>query len=114
MNEDFWDFLQNLVNSHKIVIDRPKGSAHGRFKGEQYPVNYGYLEGTSSMDLDGIDVWIGSNGGRKVVGILCTIDLHKKDTEVKIILDCTDEEIVLIKNFVNTGQMRAIFVKKGE
>ena len=27
-NEDFWNALDELVNTSEIVIDRPKGSAH--------------------------------------------------------------------------------------
>ena len=29
--EDFWNALDELVNSPEIVIDRPKGSTHSRF-----------------------------------------------------------------------------------
>ena len=43
-----------LVEKSKIVIDRPKGSAHPRFPDIIYQVDYGYLENTSSMDGAGI------------------------------------------------------------
>ena len=29
-NDDFWNALDELVNSSEIVIDRPKASAHQR------------------------------------------------------------------------------------
>ena len=31
MNHEFWDYLQDLVDTSQIVIDRPKGSIHPRF-----------------------------------------------------------------------------------
>ncbi|OGO12540.1 MAG: hypothetical protein A2Y53_08940 [Chloroflexi bacterium RBG_16_47_49] len=111
MTEEFWNFLQQLVDTSQIVIDRPKGSLHPRFPGNKYPVDYGYLKGTASSDLSGVDIWIGSLGKRRVVGVLCTVDLLKRDTELKVLFDCTDEEIHLINSFVNTDDMRAMITK---
>jgi len=111
MNTDFLDYLQQLVETSPIIIDRPKGSDHHRFSGKAYPVNYGYLDGTSSMDCGGVDIWVGSMGIQKVVGVLCTVDLLKRDTELKILFDCTDLEIQLIHEFVNDNRMRAMYIK---
>jgi inorganic pyrophosphatase len=110
MNQEFIDYLQQLVDTSQIVIDRPKGSTHPRFPGKEYPVDYGYLQGTTSIDSSGVDMWVGSLGKQKIVGVLCTVDLLKRDTELKILLDCSDEEIRLIQNFVNDRDMRAIFI----
>jgi len=110
MNLEFIDYLQQLVDTSQIVIDRPKGSTHPRFPGKEYPVDYGYLQGTTSIDSSGVDMWVGSLGKQKIVGVLCTVDLLKRDTELKILLDCSDEEIRLIQNFVNDRDMRAIFI----
>jgi inorganic pyrophosphatase len=112
MTDEFWEFLQNLVNTSKIVIDRPKGSTHHSFTGKIYPVDYGYLAGTTSIDLGGVDIWVGSQGDGMVVGVLCTVDLLKRDTELKILYDCTDSEINTIDKFINTEQMRAVYIKK--
>lgn len=112
MTDEFWDFLQKLVDSSEIVIDRSKGSIHPRFLHQPYPVSYGYLKGTTAIDAGGVDIWVGSRGEKKVRGALCTVDLHKKDTELKIIYDCTDEEIASIMEFVNSGEMRAYFIKR--
>ncbi len=57
---EFWDFLDNLVASHTLVIDRPKGSQHPRYSDLVYPLDYGYLEGTTAIDGGGIDVWLGT------------------------------------------------------
>ena len=90
-NEDFWKALDELVNSSEIVIDRPKGSAHPKFPDFVYRVDYGYLKDTTSMDSAGIDVWVGSDD-KKIDAIMCIVDLMKKDSEIKILIGCTEEE----------------------
>ncbi len=44
---DCWTRLDGLVASRDVVIDRPKGTTHPRFPGLVYPLDYGYLKGTS-------------------------------------------------------------------
>lgn len=112
MKDEFWEFLQQLVNTCQIVIDRPKGTIHPRFTQQPYPVNYGYLSGTTAIDAGGVDIWVGSLTERRIVGVLCTVDLMKRDTELKIIFDCTRKEIDNILTFVNNGEMRAIYIEK--
>jgi inorganic pyrophosphatase len=112
MNEDFWVYLQQLVEMSEIEIDRLKGSTHQRDTTGTYPVSYGFLKGTTSLDKGGVDIWVGSLGEKKVVGALCTVDLYKRDTELKIIYDCTEVEIQSIIEYINVGEMRGIYIKK--
>jgi len=112
MTQEFWEYLQHLVDSSQIVFDHPKGSTHKRFLSNPYPVNYGYLNGTTSVDSGGVDIWMGTLGEKKVVGALCTVDLLKRDTELKIIYDCTEEEIHAIVEYVNFDKMRALCIKR--
>lgn len=112
MNHEFWDFIQQLVDGSHIVIDRPKGSTHPRYASKNYPVDYGYLQDTISIDLGGVDIWTGSLGQHVVTGVLLTVDLFKQDTELKIIYDCSEDEIESILNFINGDQMRGIYVKR--
>lgn len=114
MTDDFWEYLQRLVNTNPIVIDRLKGALHPRFPQHPYPVSYGYLSGTIASDAGGVDIWIGSLGKKRVVGALCSVDLLKKDTELKIVIDCTEDEINHILDFVNDGAMRAAYLKRNE
>jgi inorganic pyrophosphatase len=109
MKAEFWHFIQQLVSSSDIIIDRPIGSTHPRFPDSIYPVNYGYFEGTRASDNAGIDVWIGSGPKMDVNGFLATIDILKKDSEIKLVIGCSEEEIMMIQNFQNTNHMRAIF-----
>ena len=67
-SKDFWEILDEWVNTYEIVIDRPKGSTHPRYPSFRYRLDYGYLKNTASMDGDGIDVWLGSDPARRVPG----------------------------------------------
>ena len=80
-----------MQKSGPVVLDRPKGNVHPRYPDLIYPLDYGYLENTSAADGGGIDVWIGTNGGKKLTGILCTFDKLKRDAEIKLLIGCTLE-----------------------
>ncbi|MDF2889501.1 MAG: hypothetical protein K0R23_3886 [Lacrimispora sp.] len=60
MNPEFWAALDQLAGNSEIVIDRPKGSIHPIYPDFKYNVDYGYLKNTTSMDGQGIDVWVGT------------------------------------------------------
>lgn len=112
-NAKFWAALDKLAETSNIIIDRPKGSAHPRFTQYIYPLDYGYLEGTSSMDGEGIDLWLGSDPTRTLTAILCTVDLIKRDSEIKLLLGCTEEEIQTILEFHNQSEMmRGMLVRR--
>ena len=113
LSDSFWDYLDKLVDSSLIKIDRPKGTRHPRYPDLVYPLDYGYLEGTTSADRDGIDVWLGASGGHDLVGVVLTVDLNKRDTEIKLLLGCTKAEIQTIVNFHNEGRyLRAFLVQR--
>ena len=112
-NNDFWKAVDALVSSGKIVIDRPKGSVHPRFPSIIYEVDYGYIENTTSMDGSGIDVWHGSLVDKKVNAIICTVDLMKKDSEIKLLIGCTEEEINTVYEFHNNTEfMKGILIPR--
>ena len=111
-DEDFWQALDGLVGSSQIVIDRPKGTSHPRYPHMIYPVDYGYLRDTAAMDGQGIDVWVGS-GERRVDAIICTVDLLKRDSEIKILLGCTEEEKQLIYELHNDSDyMKGVLIRR--
>jgi inorganic pyrophosphatase len=103
----YWNHLEKLVTSSKITIDRPKGSKHPRHPEIVYPLDYGYLEETASNDGDGIDIWIGSLPEPRVEGVITTIDLLKRDAEIKILYGCTESEITAALNTHNTSTQAA-------
>lgn len=101
IDEKFWRYLQRLVDESEIVIDRPKGSAHPKFPETIYILDYGYLENTRSSDGMGVDVYVGSAGNHEVCAVMITVDFVKRDSEIKILIDCTDEEIERIQNQIS-------------
>ena len=109
-NSKFWNFIDELIFTSKIVIDRPKGSRHPKYPDVIYPLDYGYLENTMAMDGGGIDVWKGSNG-EYVDAIICTVDLTKRDSEIKILIGCTEEEKQLA--IPNNECMKGLLVRRG-
>ena len=111
-NEDFWNVLDELVSNSEIVIDRPRGSAHPRFPNFIYKVDYGYLKDTASMDGAGIDVWVGS-GEKKIDAIMCIVDLMKRDSEIKILVGCTEEEkLEVYKTHNETQYMKGVLIRR--
>ncbi len=111
-NDEFWEALDKLVADSEIVIDRPKGTAHPRFPEFIYRVDYGYLKDTSSMDGGGIDVWVGS-GKKEIDAIMCIVDLMKKDSEIKLLIGCTEEEKAIIYKTHNaTPLMKGILIRR--
>jgi inorganic pyrophosphatase len=102
----FWQSMQQLLITNPLVIDRPKGSSHPRYPHVIYPLDYGYLEHTTSSDGGGIDVWLGSlstltdnMNTKTLTGILCTFDTLKYDAEIKLLIGCSEEDIRVIRDF---------------
>ena len=112
-NPEFWKMLDEMIASSRIIIDRPKHSRHPRFPDIVYPVDYGYLEGTSSMDSEGIDLWLGSVEEKKLSALFVTLDMMKRDSEIKLMIGCTEEEIALVDHFFNDySGMKALLIRR--
>ncbi|MBN2075916.1 MAG: hypothetical protein JW762_10230 [Dehalococcoidales bacterium] len=113
-NEKFWEAADSIVGDSRIVIDRPKDTHHSRFPSITYPVDYGYLENTISPDGGGIDVWRGTGNSLEVDAIICTVDLMKRDSEIKMLIGCTPEEKQTILAFHNESEyMKGILIERG-
>ena len=109
----FWCAIDSLVRESELVIDRPNGSHHPRYPQITYTVDYGYLKNTTSMDGNGIDVWRGPDASGKIDAVVCTIDLLKKDAEVKILIGCTSLEKELIYEFHNRNEyMKGLLIER--
>lgn len=112
MPQDFWKRLDDLLATSRIVIDRPAGTVHPKYPDLIFPLDYGYLEGTSAGDGNEIDVWSGGAGHKILVAVACTVDVLKKDTEIKLIIGCTGEDIAVIEDFYNSDFMSAIIIRR--
>jgi len=112
-DQTFWETLANLAASHRIVIDRPKDKSHPHWPQLTYPLDYGYLEGTSASDGSGIDVWLGSLQTKLLTGILCTFDTLKCDAEIKLLLGCTSNDVESILAF-HDENMKVLYISNPE
>ena len=114
--KDFWDGLDRLAALHPVVIDRSRHTRHPRFPALIYPVDYGYLEGTASAaDGEGLDVWRGGAPQQTVCAAICTVDLLKGDAEVKLLIGCTEAEILAVEAFHNqTGYQKGLLLRRGK
>ena len=112
MNREFWSRLDELIASSKIILDRPKGTRHPKYPNLVFPLDYGYLENTTGGDGQGIDVWSGTAGHRRLTAVACTVDMKKRDAEIKLIIGCTEAEIAVIEDFHNGYYMSAIIIRR--
>lgn len=112
-SDGFWNAIDKIVSESKIIIDRPKGTAHPRFPDFVYRVDYGYLENTSSMDGGGIDVWVGTDERKQIDAIMCIVDLMKRDSEIKILIGCTEaEKDIVYQTHNETDYMKGILIRR--
>ena len=112
-NSLFWLALDKLVAESNIVIDRTKGSRHPKHPELIYSLDYGYLENTSSMDGGGIDIWKGSLDADLCDAVICTVDLLKKDSEIKLLLGCAEEEKEIAMRFHNDSEyMKGVMIRR--
>jgi len=109
---DFFLALDKLAAEHELIIDRPAGSAHPKYPGFIYPLDYGYLQGTASADGGGIDVWRGMAAGAGIVAVMAIVDLGKRDSEIKILMNCTEDEIEIINQVHNGDYMKGILIRR--
>ena len=111
-NTEFWFVLDKLVSESEIIIDRLKGSRHPKYPDYIYPVDYGYLENTTAMDGGGIDIWKGTDGDY-IDAIICTVDLMKRDSEIKILIGCDEEEKrIVLEAHNNSEHMKGILIRR--
>ena len=112
MEESFWTHLHALISSSELVIDRPKGFPRPHAPSVVYPLDYGYLQDTSSSDGERIDVWRGSLPEGHLDAVVCTADVRKRDAEIKLLLGCTTAEKHVICNFHQSAFSAAILVER--
>jgi coenzyme F420-0:L-glutamate ligase/coenzyme F420-1:gamma-L-glutamate ligase len=112
--QEFWTFIDRLVASSSVIVDRPRGSSHPRYPELVYPLDYGYLEKTTAIDGGGIDVWVGSMDVHTPNALIFTVDLKKRDAEVKILLGCSEADMQGILDFVNSSSMRGILIHRSK
>ena len=113
-NAFFWQKLDTLFYSSKLVVDRPRYTVHYKYSNLVYPVDYGYLSDTTGSDQAPIDVFKGSQKTNQVGAIVVSADILKKDCEVKLLIGCSEEEEHEVLEFLNqTEFQKAILIHRG-
>ena len=113
-NAFFWQKLDTLFFSSKLVVDRPRYTVHYKYSNLVYPVDYGYLSDTTGSDQAPIDVFKGSQKTNQVGAIVVSADILKKDCEVKLLIGCSEEEEHEVLEFLNqTEFQKAILIHRG-
>jgi inorganic pyrophosphatase len=107
-----WDQLDELIANGRVVIDRPRGRPHPKVAEYVYPLDYGYVLDSDGGDGEGLDVWVGSDTRRKVTAVFCTVDLAKRNTEVKVAWSCSDTKIDVIQAFYDPQPQAVITVRR--
>lgn len=66
------------------------------------------------MDGGGIDVWRGTKENPTVDAVMCIVDLVKRDSEIKLLFGCSEEEKDIVYRFHNESEfMKGILIEKG-
>ncbi len=113
-DERFWLALDELVASHRLVIEYAQGTLDPAEPESIYPLDYGYLEGTTSSDGEGIDVWVGTLQTRRVTAVVCTVDRLKGDVEVKLLVGGTESEAEQIYSVHQRGFQSAFLLLRSD
>lgn len=95
-----WERWEALIRKNGITIDRPHGSRHPSHPSIIYPMDYGYVNGTSATDGQDLDVFRGTVR-TGLTGAIISVDHRKGDREFKLLYDCSPEEIYLANGFIN-------------
>ena len=77
-----------LGKTVRILIDRPIGSTHPKYKDMIYPINYGFIPNVWSEDGEELDVYLlGVNKPQKeFTGKIIGIVYRKDDVEDKLVM----------------------------
>lgn len=95
-----WEAYEALITSNGITLDRPRRTRHPEHPEIIYPIDYGYINGTVGLDGQEIDIFVGT-ASTGLVGVLFTDDHRKGDSEIKLLYDCSPEEVYLVNGFIN-------------
>lgn len=95
-----WSQWEGLIRLKGITIERAAGTPHPDHPDIIYPIDYGYVNGTHTVDGAEMDVFRGTADNGLVAAIF-TEDARKGDLEAKLIVDCSPAEIYLVNGFIN-------------
>ena len=95
-----WLLWEKAIAEKGITLDRPRRAHHPDFPNIIYPLDYGYVNETPGEDAQELDVFVGSVP-TGVVAYERTIDHRKGDTEIKVLYNCSPQEVYMVHGFLN-------------
>lgn len=95
-----WEQWDGMIRLKGITIERASGTFHPDHPDIVYPIDYGFVNGTDTVDGAEMDVFKGTADNGLVAAIF-TEDRRKGDLEAKLIVDCSPREIYLVNGFIN-------------
>ncbi len=112
-NAYFWQKIDTLYFSNRLVIARGKGSTHPMYHNLIYPVEYGYLEDTQNKESEGIAVYKGTMSDYMVTTLVVAADILKKEIDVKLLVGCSPQEEEEILRFLNqTDFQKSVLIRR--
>ena len=76
-NNECWEYLNKLVMENEIIIDRPKGTRHPKYKDLVYELDYGYIKNTKDkVGPMHSNMAYGKSGG--VAPLILNLDSRRK------------------------------------
>ncbi|MFV0480004.1 MAG: Inorganic pyrophosphatase [Anaerorhabdus sp.] len=113
-NAFFWQKVDTLIFSNHLELLYHKGDKHDQHPQLSYPVDYGSLR-ESQQSEESLYVFKGSQKASGCNAMVVTADILKKEIEVKLLLDCTEEEEKRILEFLNkTDLQKAVLMRRGD
>lgn len=108
-------FLNKMVT---VIIDRPMGSRHPKYKKLYYVQNYGYIPNTKAPDGDELDAYVLDvfEPIKKSIG-RCIAIIHRindDDDKLVVVPDgffYTDEQIVALTEFQEKPLFKSIIIR---
>ena len=55
---------------------------------------------------------MGRDEWKKIDAIMCTVDLMKRDSEIKILIGCTEEKAIIYETHNETQYMKGILIRR--
>lgn len=98
-----WSGWEATIEAHGVTIDRPRLSRHPVHPSIIYPLDYGFVNGTTSADGEEVDVFVGTAPADRIGlnGLIVTTDRRKGDQEAKLLFRCDPTEVYLVNGFIN-------------
>ncbi len=57
-------------------------------------------------------MWVGSEDTQHVMGILCCVDMQKKDIEIEVLISCSNPEQQTVQQFNSVGDQYSTLIPR--